>query len=417
MTRIRSLLAIVALLVACGPREDLPTVTVTVGPFVHTVTAEGILEAAKVTPLTVPQAAVGNVRLAWLAADGTLVQAGDVVARFDAVAIRERLFDGENELARVERRGDKVKHEAAGRDAEIATKIQVSELELDMSERFHLDDANVFSRHEIIESEIDGQLARERREHAVGSLETQRVLAATDVELLEIDRRKAGLRVDQARDALRALEIVAPHDGLLTLRRDWSGEPVRVGSELWQGQQIAQIPDLGNMRAQVFVLEADAGGLTEGKAAEVVVEARPGLIIPARIERVDSVAKPRFRGSPVQYFGVTLVFEAPPAETLKPGQRVRATLRLAEREEAMVLPRQAVFERDGKPEVFVREGSGFASRPVVVGLATPGLVELVEGVEAGDIVALRRPTGITDHADATPVAETAAADDSEAGST
>ena len=85
------------------------------------------------------------------------------------------------------------------------------------------------------------------------------------------------------------------------------------------------------MEAEVFVLEADAGGVAEGQAAGVIVEATPEVAHPAKVTRVEAVAKPRFRGSPVQYFGVVLAFdgsaEADGAarSVMKPGHRVRVT--------------------------------------------------------------------------------------------
>ncbi len=60
------------------------------------------------------------------------------------------------------------------------------------------------------------------------------------------------------------------------------------------------------MEAEVFVLEADAGGLAVGQPAEVViVEARPERDVHRRRSTTSTtLAKPRIRGVPVQYFGV-----------------------------------------------------------------------------------------------------------------
>ena len=52
------------------------------------------------------------------------------------------------------------------------------------------------------------------------------------------------------------------------------------------------------MQAEVYVLEADAGGLLPGQTATVTVESAPGVTCPARIARVDALAKPRILGSP-----------------------------------------------------------------------------------------------------------------------
>ena len=44
---------------------------------------------------------------------------------------------------------------------------------------------------------------------------------------------------------------------------------------VWPNDKVAEIPDLGSMEAEVWVLEVDAGGLTVGQAATVLVEGRP----------------------------------------------------------------------------------------------------------------------------------------------
>jgi len=377
---------------ACSRPESVPTYVVERRTFRHQVTAEGILKAANVTPLTVPPEVEGMVRLAWLAPDGSRVEAGDVVARFDPAPMRDRLVEGQQELATVSFQEQRTEVESRGKVAELETKLAVADLELGMAERFKKVDAAAFSRHEIIESGIDQKLASERKNHAVEAERRQYSLSRTELELLAIRQRQARLKIEQAKRGLEALEVRAPHSGLLSLRRDWRGEILQVGSEMWQGQQLAEIPDLRELEAEVFVLEADAGGLAVGKKATVVVEARPDVVYAATIKRVDTVAKPRQRGSPVQYFGVTLAFDQPLSGTeIKPGHRVRATLILEHRDEALVVPRQAVVEEQGGYRVYLRDGDRFVPREVSIGATSAGLVEVTAGLAEGDEVALKPP--------------------------
>jgi len=141
------------------------------------------------------------------------------------------------------------------------------------------------------------------------------------------------------------------------------------------------------------VLEADAGGLAEGKSAEVVIEAFPGRVFNATIQSVEAVAQPRFRGSPVQYFGVILAFESTHPTIMKPGGRVRATLFLEQRDNAVVIPRQAVFQDGAEAQVYVRQGNDFEPRTVTVGATSLGSVVIDQGLEPGDVVALAQPAG------------------------
>ncbi len=385
--------ALLLLLAACTPRESIPVHEVERRPFQHRVTAEGALEAAKATIVTVPTEVRRSVRLAWLATEGTRVEEGDVIARFDPSDMEERLRKGRSDLASASLEVEKTEIEGEIALAGLETDYRVAELELEYAEEFRKADAAVFSRHDIIEDQIDEKLAVERKDHADGAQDRRRAFGRTELDLLAIKQRKAQLIIDEANQGLQALEVQAPHAGLLTLTRNWKGELPQVGGEMWRGQEIAEIPNLSKMEAEVFVLEADAGGLEVGKPATVIVEAAPDVVHSATIRRVDTVAKPRFRGSPVQYFGVTLELERTDPEIMKPGQRVRATLLLAELEDAVIVPRQAVDQSSGEARVFVRDGNGFTPRPVKIGTASMGLMEVTEGLEAGEIIALRPPGG------------------------
>lgn len=378
-------------LVACELRDEIPTFRVERQAFHHRVTAEGTLKAAKVTPLTVPSEVRRNVRLAWLAPDGQVVEAGDLVARFDPSQMEIDLVEGRLDLDLAGVEAGKTRLESDRKVADFDTQVEVAELELEHVRRYQKIDEGAFSRKEIVESSIDAELAGERRKHAVGSRRTQQSLALTELELLAIKQRQAQLKIDQARSALEALEVRAPHGGLLTLARDWRGDPLEIGSEMWRGQAIAEIPDLSVMEAEVFVLEADAGGLETGKPATVVIEAHPDTVYPATIRRLDAVAKPRIRGLPVQYFGVTLEFEQHDPAVMKPGHRVRATLHLAQLEDALVVPRQAVFQHHGHSRVYLRSGRGFTPRRVEIGASSMGLMAVSDGLAEGDVVALRPP--------------------------
>jgi multidrug efflux pump subunit AcrA (membrane-fusion protein) len=392
MRRPVSLLAVVLAMAACSDQDAVPTLQVEPQPFQQRVTAEGFLKPARATAVSVPVEVRRSVRLAWLAPEGSLVKDGDVVARFDPIEMEERLQETRNDLEVITLETRQTEVEGAAKLDRLATDLTIADLELGHARRFQKVSDLIYSRHDIISEEIDEQLASDRREHAAASGTTTQELNQTDLDLLAIRRRQTQLTIDEIERGLSALTVTAPHPGLFTLARHWSG-PVQVGAEMWQGQDLGKIPDLSVMEAEVFVLEADAGGLAVGKPAQLVVEAHPDVVYDARIRLVDTIAKPRFRGSPVHYFGVTLELETEATgNVLKPGQRVRATLMLEDLEEALVVPRQAVFQdQDGGNHVYLRNGSGFITRQVEIGAGSVGLVMVTEGLAAGDVIALRRP--------------------------
>jgi multidrug resistance efflux pump len=384
-------LALDLAVLGCAATPEVPTLRLEPREFVHKVTAEGWLAAEKVTPVTVPPQVRAAVRLGWLAPEASQVARGDVVARFDSADLEANLH---NAQASFDGAGFRiVQTDTAGRAerAGLTSELEKARLELAMSERFGKVDDVVFSRHEIIESQIDGDLARDRRQHAESKQATQRRRAESDLGLLAIEQGQAQRKIGEAKVGLAALEVLAPHDGLFLRARDWRGEPLEVGSQLWRGQTIGEIPDLLRMQARVFVLEADAGGVAAEQAAEVVLENRPGVVHPAKVTRIDTVAKPREQGSPVQFFEVTLTLEQTRDGVMKPGQRVRATLYLARHAKALVVPRQAVERVGERHQVLVADGERFAPRTVELGAGDHGLVVVTKGLAAGDVIALRPP--------------------------
>src|ERR1044071_217222 len=169
----------------------------------------------------------------------------------------------------------------------------------------------------------------------------------------------------------------------------------KLGDQLWPGQEVAEIPLLDAMEAQVFVLEVDGSGLTEKQPAEVVIEARPDRTFKGVIKLVDKLAQPRQEGSPVNYFAATITLDTTHHNVMKTGQRVQATLVL-DQEDALVVPRQAVFDKDAKPIVYRKTEHGFDPVAVELGAATTGRVVIKKGLAAGDEIPLRDPARAMD---------------------
>jgi len=377
-----------------GGPAAVPVHAVEKASFERRVPAQGNLKAVHATPIVVPVGVPGPFRIGWIAQDGIRVKAGETVIRFDPSEIEKRLVEADDRLRESRLQMDKESTTALAELNRLQREAELARLELDNASQFQKKDAVIFSRGEIIESDIDQTLAREREEHARDARRTRERLSGTERELLGIQMREAERKIAQARAALAALAVAAPHDGVLVVARDWQGNVVRVGDNVWNGQTLAEIPDLALMEAEVFVLEADAGGLTPGKPATVSLESNPGVVYKAKIARTDAIAKPRLPGSPVQYFSVTLELERTDPKLMKPGQRVRAALLLDKRAEALLVPRQAVFERDGRMVVYRRERkaeASFVPVPVELGPSGAGRVVVEKGLKAGDVVALRDP--------------------------
>ena len=330
--------------------------------------------------------------IGWIAEDGSDVREGDLLIQFDSTDLENELLENQDDLAQTLRRRDQRVRQEETALTNLARDAQMAERQLEYSRTFQSKDPEIFSRQEIIESEIDSTLATRRRDNANRTREIREELGAVELSLLDLQRERADLDIEEAEADLAALEIRAPHDGIFVLTNAMGDLPV-IGMMAYPRMPIAEIPQLQSMMANVYVLEADAGGLREGMPAQIVVEAHPGVTYNGHIRRMAVLARRKSRFSPVQYFQIELELERTDPEHMKPGQRLRATLLIEDLDDVLTIPREAVFDGDdGAKIAYRRSGGGFEPVEINLGPAALGRVVVESGLEEGDFVALQDPT-------------------------
>ena len=141
--------------------------------------------------------------------------------------------------------------------------------------------------------------------------------------------------------------------------------------------------------ALLFLLAAAAAraegiDVRVGQKVELRTEALPGRVLPARVAYVSPIVDDKTRTA-----NVRIELDNRRGE-LRPGQFVTARLigdTDAVAREVLAVPRRAVQTVDGKPIVFVKDGTRFAERHVELGAAAGDLVEIKSGLGEGDAVA------------------------------
>jgi multidrug efflux pump subunit AcrA (membrane-fusion protein) len=374
------------------PAPTVPVIRVSSEAFRVRVFADGTLASVRSTPVTAPIKPQIPFTLSWLVDDGAVVEEGDIIARFDASRLEKDHEDGVSDQRISDHRIDSAKTSREVTVGKLDRDEEVAQHELEVAREFQSTDTTIYSKIEIAESQIDTELAETRAEHAIESQEIQDRLSQAEIDLLGIERRKADIKVQQAQEGLAALEVRSPRDGIVVLERDWRGNAVRVGDMIWPGRPLGEIPDLTEMQAEVFVLEADAGDLAEGQPATVWIESTPNIAFQAVLESVDPMAGRKNRRVPVQYFRTVLALDHTDVSLMKYGARVRAEITIADFESCITVPRQAVTTIDGESVVHRWSRRGFASVPVELGPTALGRTVVVSGLEDGDRIALRDPT-------------------------
>lgn len=391
--RIQLSILAAAILCGCagGDRATVPTTRVADEPFEIRILATGELQAARATSLDLPRSLRGMQRIAWLVEEGAIVREGEVVCELDADQIAREMVQKRNNVAKIDYQIAAKRQELEKQRRQLEGQLELLRHEREDAIATAPKDDSIFSRHEIIEAQINLELIDTKIAHHEEQLRRAAEKERTEMEILQSQRGTESTRLAQLADAREQLVIRAPHDGFFLPGRTWQGEKVRVGLDLFGGQSIGQLPDLSEMEARVHVLEAEAAGLAPELPIELTLDAFPQLSVSGKVRQVQPVANPLDRQSPVKYFEVVLQLDRTDTDKMRPGAQVEATIFVKREEAALSVPNQAIFVEAGEPWVYVKQGGRFERRAVELGDRSSSRTVIADGLASGEVVALVDP--------------------------
>ncbi|MBN1997631.1 efflux RND transporter periplasmic adaptor subunit [candidate division KSB1 bacterium] len=158
--------------------------------------------------------------------------------------------------------------------------------------------------------------------------------------------------------------------------------PVDLGNTITTSTAIASVGDLTNLRLRLKVPEKYIASLYLGQKADVILEAYPDTIIPARIVEISPVLNTSTRT-----IGIEMEFVQSNPD-IKAGMYASASLHLYENSNAITIPAEAVQDKKGEAFVFIFDETKetAAERIVEPGKSSDGRLEIRSGLAAGDKV-------------------------------
>jgi HlyD family secretion protein len=186
--------------------------------------------------------------------------------------------------------------------------------------------------------------------------------------------------------------VRAPEDGIVVyFKRPWDEESrIRPGAILFFQQPIFSLPDLSKMKVKVKIHESVIKKVKPGQKTTITIDALPNVPLTGTVETVATLAQSEgWRGGGVkEYLTEVKVDHLPENGGLKPGMTAEVKVQIMTVPDVVMVPLAAVTERDGQNYSYVVTGSGVEKRPVKIGEANEQFVQIVDGLEEGESVAL-----------------------------
>lgn len=267
---------------------------------------------------------VWNLNITELVPDGSLVQPGDMVVVFDGGDSQNQLLTQRSALAEKQSQREQLLLELAERERNERLATEERRANLDKAERKATQPETLVRRVDYRKLVIERSEAVELMELA----QQREVLAAEqrrqELRLIDSEIALAQHKINTLQAALAALRVTANRAGLISHNTSWSGEKFAVGSRVFRGQSIAEIPDMDTLAIRTQLDERDLTRVAVGMRARVVTEGS-GRVLDGHVAEVGSVVRSKSRVQPVPVVDLRVELDHPDAR-LKPGQAVRVEL-------------------------------------------------------------------------------------------
>jgi RND family efflux transporter MFP subunit len=392
---IGALIVFAAFAAACGGTKNAAMAVLKVhkGTFQVVIPAFGELQAAKSTPIIVPieSQQFGIQTISWMAPEYSSVKKGEVVIRLASTDLKERLRVEVAEMAKLDLEIRKKEKQLEKEKSDVHGQIAVTSIQRALADVYAARDESIFSKNKIIEDAIDLDYQNTRERHFERKKDQLEKRIAAELQLLQSKARTRRMQIKQIQDQLNNLEIKAPHDGMLVIDKQWTGEKFRTGMNTWGGQKLGSLPDLTQMEAKLFVLESEAAGLKENLPVSFILDFEPGRVFTGKVIGLDTIAKPLGEESPLKYFETKVALDTTDPQLMKPGVQVRASIFVAKHADVLAVPNQALVFEQSKAFLLVKNSTKVEKRAVETGARSLTLTIITKGLSEGDAVLLGNP--------------------------
>ena len=316
--------------------------------------------------VTVSSQASGN--LADITVDlGTAVRRGQIIARIDQRELKFKVDQAEGTLHQAEARLGVKRGERIDPQKQPDVRMAFAALErarYDLNASRSLAESGDISKQQldVYQKTVDQAEARYQ-----AALENVRNLEAI------VEEKRAAL--DLAKKQLTDTEIVSPINGVVKAKVASRGE------YLQPGKPIVTIVQVDPLRLRADIPEYAAASVRTGQTMTLTVESFPGRSFTGRVVRIGPSLNEQTRA---------LTVEAEvrnPGNLLRPGMFAKSNLVTANDALALMAPRRAVQVIAGLNKIFVIDNGRASERIVKLGAVDGDLIEIVEGVKSGEVVA------------------------------
>ncbi len=226
------------------------------------------------------------------------------------------------------------------------------------------------------------------KEKAISEQQAEKVNLAFEAAMAQNAQAESALNM--ARYALSVSIMKAPFGGVIASKNAEVGDvinPMMGGFSPSGGGGVLTLMDFSRVKIVIEVTPGDIVRIQKGQKAILRTPSLPGRDFEGTIQTVNMTADEATRK-----FRVEIAADNPDL-ALRPGTFGTIIIEIRTRENALAIPQSAVLENK---YVFVASGNKALRKEITLGLQNTNLVEVVSGVQEGDLVIVEGNFGLED---------------------
>ena len=214
-------------------------------------------------------------------------------------------------------------------------------------------------------------------------------LKRQDVRIAQAQVESNRINLSIAQQRVKDTIVLAPMDGVVAQRNVQIGQIISSGiSNVGGGTTALVLSDLAHVFVLASVDESDIGKVELGQRVRITADAYPGIYFPGKVVRV---ATRGVNTSNVVTFEVKIEVLGERKSLLKPEMTANVEIVADEKDDALLVPSEALVRKDGRRFAAVLEADGTTQeRPVETGLDDGTQVEITSGLKEGETVVVRK---------------------------
>lgn len=321
---------------------------------------------------------------------GDAVQKGDVLAKIDGQQLSREMMELEAKRADLAARYNEAVKPIDNREIErMELKLAAQKKNLQEAERRNNNNKSLYEAGAIsYEAYHDSKMALELEITELESIQLELELLKKPVSTNIISQYEAQLRqIDIQMETLKSkgqdFVIVAPQKGTVMTKN------IEVGSYLQPGTQIMEIGDQESLYLESDVLVSEIGKVKIGNRVEISHRDLGIEGVAGTVRKIHPQAFSKISDLGIEQKRVKVEMDIDSTVAgIQPGYDMDVKIVVNSREDALLIPENAIFKQNGKDYVFVNENTRAVLREIQKGIESRRRTEILAGLHEGEEVIL-----------------------------